>query len=305
MKQFSDKLQPLLKEFDCVIGFNRMPGLTVFFAGESCYVAGIAKKKSKWFKLTSRYKIYKKLEEGVYGEGCQTQALLLSPSEQELILTYYPHAKNRLHLLPPGIEKNRMAIINREFVRESLRKQLGVQTFMLLMVGSDFRRKGVDRSIYAMASLPEELKRQVQLVVVGKGDSTSYQRLAKKLRVDAHVQFLGAQEDVPSYLLAADVLLHPAKEETAGMVLVEAMASSLPIIVTQTCGYAYLVAAAQAGKVLPEPFEQQDFNGQLKKMLSAPLSVYKDNMVRYQRQHDLFGLEKAVVNFIEHKCRLR
>ena len=80
MREFSQKLQVLAKGFDALLGFNRMPGLDFFFAGESCYVAGIDKKKSSWFKWTSRYKIYKALEEAVYGAHSKTQALLLSGS---------------------------------------------------------------------------------------------------------------------------------------------------------------------------------------------------------------------------------
>jgi UDP-glucose:(heptosyl)LPS alpha-1,3-glucosyltransferase len=299
MRAFSEKLQPLVKGFDSVLGFNRMPGLDFFFAGESCYVAGIDRKKSRWFKWTSRYKIYKALEAGVYGVGSHTQALLLSPSERELILQYYPQAKNRLHLLPPGIEANRIPLENQAFIRESLRAQLGIQGFMLLMIGSDFRRKGVDRAIQAVASLPEHLKHQMQLVVIGHGDKKPYLRLAISLGVEQQIKFLGTCTNAPEYLLAADLLLHPAKEEAAGMVLVEALVAGLPMIVTASCGYAYLVKDAQAGRLLSAPFSQADFNQQLAACLQEDLRRYRQHIADYRASHDLRGLEQAVVNIIE------
>lgn len=298
MRQFSEKLQPLLQGFDCVLGFNRMPGLDFFFAGESCYVAGIDKKKSAWFKWTSRYKIYKALEEGVYGAGSQTQALLLSPSERDIVLNYYPNAENRLHILPPGIEAGRIPLENQAFIRESLRQQLGIQGLMLLMIGSDFRRKGVDRAIQAVSSLADTLKHKTQLVIIGQGHAKPYLRLAKKLGLDQQLHFLGARSNAPEYLLAADLLLHPAKEETAGMVLVEAIAAGLPMLVTSSCGYAQLVREAKAGRLLSEPFKQAEFNGQLASFLREGFVQTKQNIEDYRASHDLYGLEKSVMSVI-------
>lgn len=59
---------------------------------------------------------------------------------------------------------------------------------------------------------------------------------------------------------AADLLLHPAVQEAAGIVLLEAIVAGLPVLTTEVCGYAHYINAAQCGVVIPEPFAQEVLN---------------------------------------------
>ena len=95
-------------------------------------------------------------------------------------------------------------------------------------------------------------------------------KLAQKLDVDKQVHFLGGRSDVPHFLLAADLLVHPAYHENTGTVLLEAVISGLPVLTTDVCGYAHYLTEANAGIVLPSPFEQGAFNTALQKMLLSP-----------------------------------
>ena len=90
------------------------------------------------------------------------------------------------------------------------------------MVGSGFRTKGVDRAIEGLAKLQSTESNKTQLVVVGHGKSDSYQRLARSLGVGDRVHMLGGRADVPEWMLAADLLVHPARNENTGTVLLEA-----------------------------------------------------------------------------------
>jgi UDP-glucose:(heptosyl)LPS alpha-1,3-glucosyltransferase len=71
-------------------------------------------------------------------------------------------------------------------------------------------------------------------------------------------------------MMAADLLVHAARSELAGIVLIEAMTAGLPVLVTDVCGYAAHVEAAGAGLVLPSPFTQPGFNNALVCMLESP-----------------------------------
>ena len=55
-------------------------------------------------------------------------------------------------------------------------------------------------------------------------------------------------------MAAADLLVHPARYDTAGTVILEGIVNGLPVITTAACGYARHVEAANAGSVLKEPF---------------------------------------------------
>lgn len=79
----------------------------------------------------------------------------------------------------------------------------------------------------------------------------------------------GGRPDIPALMLGCDVLIHAARSELAGIVLIEAMTAGLPQLVTSVCGYASYVAAAGAGEVLPEPFDHAVMNRTLQTMLTS------------------------------------
>jgi UDP-glucose:(heptosyl)LPS alpha-1,3-glucosyltransferase len=70
-------------------------------------------------------------------------------------------------------------------------------------------------------------------------------------------------------MYAADLLVHPARSELAGHVLIEAMAAGLPVLVSDICGYAFHISQAGAGELVPNPFDQAQFDRQLQHMLTS------------------------------------
>jgi UDP-glucose:(heptosyl)LPS alpha-1,3-glucosyltransferase len=140
-----------------------------------------------------------------------------------------------------------------------MRQSLGLeaQELALLLVGSGFITKGLDRAIHAVANVREaQPSVKVRLLVVGQDNERQFKRLSKRLGVADRVTFLGGRDDVADLMLGADLLVHPARAEAAGVVLLEAVVAGLPIVVTDVCGYAHHVKAARAGIVLPVPFSQ-------------------------------------------------
>jgi UDP-glucose:(heptosyl)LPS alpha-1,3-glucosyltransferase len=101
-------------------------------------------------------------------------------------------------------------------------------------------------------------------------------------------------------LLAADLLLHPARTENTGTALVEAMAAGLPVVVTENCGYAFHVREAGAGKVVPMPFQQETLDKTLQEVLSgSELRTLGENGVKYAERIDMTGLHDKAVDVIE------
>src|SRR5690606_4083853 len=108
---------------------------------------------------------------------------------------------------------------------------------LLVQIGSGFKTKGVDRSLRAVAALPRELKKHTRLFIIGQDDPKPFQLQAKTLGISGQVEFLKGRSDVPRFLLGADLLIHPAYNENTGTVLLEALVSGLPVLVTDVCGY--------------------------------------------------------------------
>jgi len=292
------------QRFDRVIGFNKMPYLDVYYAADVCYVARIQETRGWFYRCLPRYRAWKALEENVFAEDKHTQILLIAPQQAESYTHYYQTPATRFHLLPPGIEKNRVAPSPAvaATIRERVRAAYAIDTHehLLLMVGSGFKTKGVDRALRGLAALPTALRTACRLIVIGKDDPKPFVHLAHRLGISSQVKFVGGRYDVPDFLLAADLLLQPSYHENTGTAILEAIVAGLPVLTVAACGYAPYVLAAKAGAVLPHPFQQTAWNGQLERMLiSDERKVWQQNALQFAQTADLYSLPEKAVSVIE------
>lgn len=285
---------------DGVIGFNRMPGLDVYFCADSCWQEKIACKPG-WKKLLPRYRYFLEMEKAVFARGNRTEILMLTSREIPLYEKYYG-TEQRFHVLPPGITRHPYDEAERINQRISVRAEFGwdKNSTLLLFVGSGFRTKGLHRAIQALATLPGPVRENVRFAVVGQGSSGPYERLARNLGIERQVHFLGGRSDVRRFYLAADCLIHPAINENTGTVLLEALEAGLPVLTTSACGYAFHVEKAAAGIVLAEPFEQSRLDEALGRMLvPTSQSAWRASGLAYAATEDLYSQHQKAVEIIE------
>jgi len=305
---FAEKVKSYLAagHYDLVIGFNKMPYLDMYYAADVCYQSRVRELHWPLYRLLPRYRRLVALEESIFARGKPTEILLISPMQQQDFVRYYQTEPTRFHLLPPGISKDRIAPPNAAEIRTSIRQThgLAVDDILLILVGSGFKTKGLDRAIRGLASLPTVLKDRAQLFVIGQDNPASFKKLANRLHVGQHVHFLGGRPDVPHYLLAADLLLHPAYHENTGTVLLEAIVSGLPVLTVDICGYAHFVMEANAGLVLTSPFRQAEFNIALQKMLLSPMRIqWQQNGLEFAKNADIYSLLEKTTELIEYRGR--
>jgi UDP-glucose:(heptosyl)LPS alpha-1,3-glucosyltransferase len=290
----------------CVVGFQKMPGLDVYYAADVCYQAKALAEHGRLYRLLPRYRLYRRFEEAVFGPDSRTQILMISQIQERSYVQHYCTVAARIHRMPPNLPPDRLAGPEAPQVRRAFRQTLGLaeNDRLLLLLGSDFRRKGLDRSILALASLPKNLLSKTWLYVIGSGSSGPFARLARRLDVLDRIVFLGPRDDVPRLLVAADLLVHPAYQEAAGIALLEALACGLPVVVSGICGYAPYVTQAQAGWVLPEPFDQAVFNRTVRAALErADLADIGRRGIEFARRENLCGMVDAAVAVIEAVAR--
>ena len=256
---------------DLVVGMNKMPGLDVYYAGDSCYQDKARTQRSFLYRLLPRYRSFVRAERAVFEPESGTEILTIADVQTPVLQRYYGTPAARFHTLPPGIERDRAAPRDRQAVRRRLRAQLGLkdEDRMLLFIGSGFIKKGLSRVLRALGELPPDLLQRTWLYVLGDDKAEGFARMARRLGVAHRVRFLGGRNDVPDFLQAGDGLVLPAFDETAGMVIIEAMIAGLPALVTENCGYASYLEDAQAGLLTPVPFRQGAFNEQLVELLTS------------------------------------
>jgi len=160
--------------------------------------------------------------------------------------------------------------------KRAAREQLGLPVIgrCLLFVGNDYKKKGLDALLQAMPSLPDD----VVLAVIGNAAHLPlYARQAQAAGLGQRVFFLGALPDVGPAYRAADVLVHPTLEDTFAMVVLEAMAHGLPVVVSSAayCGISELLSHGVNALLLDDPRNV----GQLARTLNELLA---DNMRRQQ-----------------------
>ena len=287
---------------DRVVGFNKMPGLDVYYAADVCYAEKVAREKGCLYRLTARYRHFAAFEKATFARGKPTQLLMLTDKQIADFQRHYQTEAERFHILPPGIYPDRKYSQQIPDARAIYRKKNGIspQQYLLLQVGSDFSRKGVDRSIHALAALPESVRRNTLLYVVGQDKAKKFAALAEKLGVRSNVHFFAGRSDVAELMAAADLLLHPAYQEAAGIVLLEAVTAGLPVLTTSVCGYAHYIADANCGEVIAEPFRQEALNEILRKALTQPAlcTAWAENARYYADTQDLYSLPEKAADII-------
>jgi UDP-glucose:(heptosyl)LPS alpha-1,3-glucosyltransferase len=287
---------------DRVIGFNKMPGLDVYYAADPCFEEKARTLRNPLYRLGTRYRRFAALERAVFAPEARTEILMISRVQQPFFERHYGTPPERFHLLPPGISTDRRAPANAPAIRTAFRAEFGLNDndLLLLLLGSGFRTKGLDRCLKALAALPEALRRRTRLFVIGKDKSRPFQRQARLLGLSERVAFLGSRDDVPRFLFGADLLIHPAYSENTGTVLLEALVAGLPVLVTDVCGYAHYIDEAGAGRLIASPFSQEALDAALAEMLADPeaRARYSSNALAFSEQADIYSLHEKAVDFI-------
>lgn len=296
IKKFARLAQAYIekKKFDKVVGFSKMPGLDYYYAADPCYIARAGKDRPGFYRYTSHYRAYSAFEKAVFSPESDTKILMISPPQQAIYESEYQTPSDRFIQLPPGILRDRCAAEDYELVREEQRREWSLTgRHLVLMVGSGFKTKGLDRALNAVAALPEDVKAKTEFWVAGQDNEEPYRKLIKQLNLENTVFFLGGRNDIPQLLNAADCLIHPAYSENTGTILLEAAVAGLPVLCSENCGYASYIEESQSGIVIPQPFEQDMLDKSLLSLLEQP-EPYRSNGIQFGKTANIYSMvEKA------------
>lgn len=296
------KADLITRPVDKIIGFNKMPDLDIYYAADPCFEDKAQNLRHSFYTKTNRYKHFYQYEKAVFDTNSKTQILMISALQQPLFIKHYQTPEQRFHLLPPGIATDRKAPANAAEIRAAFRQEFNLTDDQLLMVqiGSGFKTKGLDRTLKALASLPDQLKKQTKLIVIGQDEPRNFILTIKKLGLSNQVQILKGRDDIPRFLLGADILIHPAYNENTGTILLEAMVAGLPVLVTDVCGYAHYIQEADCGIVITSPFQQTSLNQALATMLTDKTARqrWQQNGLTYAEIADIYSMPSKAADII-------
>jgi len=177
----------------------------------------------------------------------------------------YPHTASMLEVIPPGVNMPAERLTTTP-TRAQL--QLPLDVPLALFVGNDFDKKGLSALIQALALTPG-----LHVAVVGQGRHLQrYREQIATLGLADRVHLLGSLSDVTPAYAAADWLVHPTTEDTYAMVVLEAMASGLPVIVSSArfCGIAAELTHTVNALILDDPRDEKQLSERLLSLLEDP-----------------------------------
>lgn len=238
---------------DACLAFERIPGAEFYYAADNPAASKVRGVRS----LLPRGRIRLALERGVFEQSpcpfffflteqqrCQFGALYRFDPSHSVVLPLILH-DDRYDMAAAGSDPAR--------IRQQLELPATSSVAISIAVSSALDNKGVDRSLVALAHLPD-----LYLVVVGS-DDRRLKRRVKALGLEQRVRIVPHASNIIELIAAADVLVHPARSEAAGQVIGEALLAATPAIISSVCGYAPCVERSGAGVVLEEPFRQDAF----------------------------------------------
>jgi glycosyltransferase involved in cell wall biosynthesis len=139
----------------------------------------------------------------------------------------------------------------------------------VLAVGRLTRQKGFDVAIRAFASVTTEIS-TARLEIAGEGEERAFlSRLIAELGLARSVTLLGERDDILELMQQADALVHPARWEGFGLVLLEAMSAGLPIVASRVGAIPEVVDDEITGVLVP-PDDPSALAAALLRLLREP-----------------------------------
>jgi UDP-glucose:(heptosyl)LPS alpha-1,3-glucosyltransferase len=228
----------------------------------------------RWAKVASspRLLAYLRLERGRFDLRVDRKVVVTSDSLRSVMASAYPSSEAMLRVITPGITRPDLPVTPER--KASARVLLGLPQACrcVLFVANDYRKKGLQALLVALAGGP----RDVMLAVVGHPSQQDFFRQeAGRLGLASRVFFLGSLKDVAPAYEAADCLAHPTLEDTFAMAVLEAMSYALPVVVSPAryCGISGLLSHGVNALVLSNPRDPVALGQAIELALAQPLQA--------------------------------
>ena len=256
----------------------------------------------RWMKVLSSPRLlsYLALERARY--RANSQCVVVSPWLGAALQSSFPKLLNPLAQITPVcvFEPRRVQDAEKQIARKEL--GLPLQGKCLLFVGNDMRKKGLPQVFKVLSQLPAT----VVLVVAGASKQIGAMRaLCATQGLDKRVFFLGAVDAMEIVYTAADCLIHPTLEDSYAMVVLEAMAFALPVVVSGPafCGISSELTEGVDALMLQDPLDVGAMRGTVQRVLEDPqlaagladkalMFARARNASRFAEQHKTVYLEQ-------------
>ena len=244
-------------DFDIVHSHEKVPRFDVMTVHSPCFRSFITQEKRWWKRIllwlsvafSPRKLAWLWLEKRQFTYHSSRVFIAVSDMVQKDIQANYPLPDECFQIAYPGADNRMQGGIRAGGDPKILRSELNLakDEVVILFVGTEFKRKGLDALLRALSLLsPSKLR----LVVAGGGGGKMkrYIELTKKLGLSRYVRFLGLVENVGELYALADAIILPTLSDPWAMAPIEAMLAGVPAAISSAeyCGAAEYIQGGEA-----------------------------------------------------------
>lgn len=193
---------------------------------------------------------------------------IIAPSEKMKQKLKDYGVKKKIEIIPYFINIDKFMVASKNFLHTKLSIPAGEK--ILLSVGRLGKEKNFGFLIKVLAEV-QKVDNKIHLVIVGQGvEKKNLERLISNLHLKNNVHLAGRIDPKDMHLVFADaeVFVFSSSTETQGLVVLEAAASGLPIVIVKDKAYENIVYDAGNGFVLP--LKTNQFSEKILKLLKDP-----------------------------------
>ncbi len=265
----------------CILALDKVTRFTHLHAGGGTHKTFLEIKKRYSsplarihlnMSLFHRYMLY--LERKGFENPLLQKIRCNSTMVMDLIAKDYGVEPDKMVLVHSGIrwEEMQETYLQREAVGRTLCCENGLDPNWksLLFLGSGFLHKGLDIAIKGLRAMSSDY----HLIVVGKGASRPFQRIASSLGIEGRVHFLGPQPKGWRYASFCKAVVLPSHYDPFGGASAEGHAMGLPVLVSDKTGYADWIEQGKNGIILKTPMSAQRIRASfsaLEQLIEQPL----------------------------------
>jgi glycosyltransferase involved in cell wall biosynthesis len=194
--------------------------------------------------------------------------IALSNSTRNDALQILKLSANKIKVIYPGVSEAFFRVVPEEVSR--IREIYALQRSYLLYVGTIEPRKNVDCVLNAYAALPKDIRQEHELVIVGPLGWCGIETRSR-LEQGAGFRYLGyiPERHLPAVTAGAIALVYPSLYEGFGLPVVQAMATGVPVIVSNVSSLPEIVG--EAG-LLVDPRSASELSKAMQRLLLSPVT---------------------------------
>jgi UDP-glucose:(heptosyl)LPS alpha-1,3-glucosyltransferase len=264
---------------DVVLSFARVIGADILRSGGGAH-SSFVRAARQWqsraaataMRLNPYHRIQMAVERAAFRHPNLKLAIAVSKLVSDDLILSFGLEPSRVVTLYNGVDCEKFRPSRGSSERAEIRRNLEMPAdrSVVLFVGSGFGRKGLGFLIEAW----KRLQGSPILLVAGSDRAVSaYQRMSERFDAADRVRFLGPRVDIELLMRAADGLALPSLFEPFGNVVVEAMASGLPVLASSRCGAAEIIPAEMRPLIVDDPADAGELAAKTQLLIDAPAKL--------------------------------